>query len=94
MGVGAASEGHRQRGRQPVAARRPEGRRHPAKQSVASWKVREGMPIGAKVTLRGDRMWEFLDRLLSLALPRIRDSAACPARRAWLNMGPPSDRVP
>ena len=41
--------------------------------SIAQFKLREGMPIGAHVTLRGDRMWEFLDRLLSLALPRIRD---------------------
>ena len=44
-----------------------------ARISIAQFKLREGMPIGAKVTLRGDRMWEFLDRLLSLALPRIRD---------------------
>jgi large subunit ribosomal protein L5 len=44
-----------------------------AKRSIAQFKLREGMPIGANVTLRGDRMWEFLDRLLSLALPRIRD---------------------
>jgi len=44
-----------------------------AKKSIAQFKLREGMPIGAHVTLRGDRMWEFLDRLLSLALPRIRD---------------------
>ncbi len=44
-----------------------------AKKSIAQFKLREGMPIGAHVTLRGDRMWEFLDRLLSTALPRIRD---------------------
>ncbi len=44
-----------------------------AKKSVASFKLREGMPIGAMVTLRGERMWEFLDRLISVALPRIRD---------------------
>ena len=44
-----------------------------AKKSIAQFKLREGMPIGAKVTLRNDRMWEFLDRLLSIALPRIRD---------------------
>jgi large subunit ribosomal protein L5 len=44
-----------------------------AKKSIAQFKLREGMPIGANVTLRGDRMWEFLDRLLSTALPRIRD---------------------
>ncbi|MEV5001349.1 50S ribosomal protein L5 [Nocardioides sp. LML1-1-1.1] len=44
-----------------------------ARKSIAQFKLREGMPIGTHVTLRGDRMWEFLDRLLSLALPRIRD---------------------
>jgi large subunit ribosomal protein L5 len=44
-----------------------------ARKSIAQFKLREGMPIGAHVTIRGDRMWEFLDRLLSLALPRIRD---------------------
>ncbi len=44
-----------------------------ARKSIAQFKLREGMPIGAHVTLRGDRMWEFLDRLLSVALPRIRD---------------------
>ena len=44
-----------------------------AKKSVANFKVREGMPIGAKVTLRADRMWEFLDRLINVALPRVRD---------------------
>jgi large subunit ribosomal protein L5 len=44
-----------------------------ARKSIAQFKLREGMPIGCHVTLRGDRMWEFLDRLLSLALPRIRD---------------------
>jgi large subunit ribosomal protein L5 len=44
-----------------------------AKKSIAAFKLREGMPIGAKVTLRGDRMWEFLDRLVTIALPRIRD---------------------
>jgi len=52
-------------GQKPAVAR--------AKKSVAQFKLREGMPIGAHVTLRGDRMWEFLDRLLSIALPRIRD---------------------
>ena len=44
-----------------------------ARKSIAQFKLREGMPIGARVTLRGDRMWEFLDRLISIALPRIRD---------------------
>jgi large subunit ribosomal protein L5 len=52
-------------GQKPAVAR--------ARKSVAQFKLREGMPIGAHVTLRGDRMWEFLDRLLSIALPRIRD---------------------
>ena len=44
-----------------------------ARKSIATFRLREGMPIGAKVTLRGDRMWEFLDRLISIAIPRIRD---------------------
>src|SRR6478736_4005660 len=44
-----------------------------ARRSIAQFKLREGMPIGAHATLRGDRMWEFLDRLLTIALPRIRD---------------------
>jgi large subunit ribosomal protein L5 len=44
-----------------------------ARKSIAGFKVREGMPVGARVTLRGARMWEFLDRLVSIALPRIRD---------------------
>ena len=44
-----------------------------AKKSVANFKLREGMPIGAKVTLRGDKMWEFLDRFFNVALPRVRD---------------------
>src|SRR5690242_16018100 len=52
-------------GQKPAVAR--------AKKSIAQFKLREGMPIGAHVTLRGDRMWEFCDRLLSIALPRIRD---------------------
>ena len=52
-------------GQKPVVTR--------AKKSIAQFKVRQGMPIGAMVTLRGDRMWEFLDRLISIALPRVRD---------------------
>ena len=52
-------------GQKPVITR--------AKKSIAQFKVRQGMPIGAMVTLRGDRMWEFLDRLISIALPRVRD---------------------
>jgi large subunit ribosomal protein L5 len=54
-----------------IAGQRAQVRR--ARKSVASFKIREGMPIGARVTLRGARMWEFLDRLISIALPRIRD---------------------
>ncbi len=52
-------------GQKPVVTR--------ARRSIAAFKLREGMPIGAKVTLRGDRAWEFLDRLISVAIPRIRD---------------------
>jgi large subunit ribosomal protein L5 len=52
-------------GQKPAVAR--------SRKSIAQFKLREGMPIGAHVTLRGDRMWEFLDRLLAIALPRIRD---------------------
>jgi large subunit ribosomal protein L5 len=52
-------------GQKPVVTR--------AKKSIASFKLREGMPIGAKVTLRRERMWEFLDRLITLSLPRVRD---------------------
>ena len=54
-----------------IAGQRAQVRR--ARKSIASFKVREGMPVGARVTLRGARMWEFLDRLVSIALPRIRD---------------------
>ncbi len=50
-----------------------------AKKSIASFKLREGNSIGCKVTLRGDRMWEFLDRLISLAIPRVRDFRGLPA---------------
>lgn len=52
-------------GQQPAITR--------AKKSIAGFKIREGQPIGAKVTLRGDRMWEFMDRLISTAIPRVRD---------------------
>jgi large subunit ribosomal protein L5 len=54
-----------------IAGQRAQLRR--ARKSIASFKVREGMPVGTRVTLRGARMWEFLDRLVSIALPRIRD---------------------
>jgi large subunit ribosomal protein L5 len=76
MGVGAATgqasliEGA-QRDLQQITGQKPVVTR--AKKSIAAFKLREGMPIGTKVTLRGDRMWEFLDRLISLAIPRIRD---------------------
>jgi large subunit ribosomal protein L5 len=52
-----------------------------ATKSIAQFKLREGMPIGAKVTLRNDRMWEFLDRLLTIALPRIRDFRGLSAKQ-------------
>ncbi len=52
-----------------------------ARKSIAQFKLREGMPIGCHVTLRGDRMWEFADRLLTLALPRIRDFRGLSARQ-------------
>ncbi|HAR99039.1 MAG TPA: 50S ribosomal protein L5 [Syntrophus sp. (in: bacteria)] len=76
MGVGAAVTDIKQldaavedlriiTGQQPAVTR--------AKKSIAGFKIRQGMPIGAKVTLRGDRMWEFFDRLVAAAIPRIRD---------------------
>jgi len=76
MGVGAAVQDSKQldaavedmriiTGQQPTITR--------AKKSIAGFKIRQGMPIGAKVTLRGDMMWEFFDRLLSTAIPRVRD---------------------
>ncbi len=76
MGVGEASQDAKQldaamadialvTGQKPMVAR--------AKKSIAGFKLRQGMPIGAKVTLRGDRMWEFFDRLITTAIPRIRD---------------------
>ncbi len=57
-----------------------------ARQSVAAFKLREGQAIGAKVTLRGDRMWEFLDRLIAVAIPRIRDFRGLPAH-SWDGRG-------
>jgi len=81
MGVGSAVHDNKQldaamndlkliTGQQPKVCR--------AKKSIASFKVRTGMAIGAKVTLRGERMWEFLDRLLSTAIPRVRDFRGIP----------------
>ena len=57
-----------------------------AKKSIANFKLREGQAIGAKVTLRGDRMWEFLDRLIAVAIPRIRDFRGLPAH-SWDGQG-------
>jgi large subunit ribosomal protein L5 len=62
-----------------ITGQKPEIRK--ATKSIAQFKLREGMPIGAKVTLRNDRMWEFLDRLLSIALPRIRDFRGLDGRK-------------
>jgi large subunit ribosomal protein L5 len=70
-------------GQKPAVAR--------AKRSVAQFKLREGMPIGAHTTLRGDRMWEFLDRLLTIALPRIRDFRPRPPAH---DRAPPDPRLP
>ncbi|MEG0375557.1 MAG: 50S ribosomal protein L5 [Raoultibacter sp.] len=81
MGVGAAASDSKLldaaindlriiTGQQPAVTR--------AKKSIAGFHVREGQPIGCKVTLRGDRMWEFLDRLLATALPRVRDFRGLP----------------
>ena len=61
-----------------VAGQRPTVTR--AQKSIAAFKLREGMPIGARVTLRGERMWEFLDRLISIALPRVRDFRGVPTK--------------
>ena len=76
MGVGDAIKESRQldgavRDLTAITGQKPQVTK--AKQSIAGFKIREGQSIGAKVTLRGDRMWEFLDRLVSVALPRIRD---------------------
>ncbi len=76
MGVGEAARDAKlidgaMRDLAAITGQKPQLRR--ATRSIAQFKLREGMPIGAKVTLRGDRMWEFLDRLLTVALPRIRD---------------------
>ena len=81
MGVGAAVQDVKQldaaaedlrtiTGQQPTITR--------AKKSIAGFKIRQGMPIGAKVTLRGDRMWEFFDRLVTAAIPRVRDFRGLP----------------
>ena len=59
-----------------ITGQRPSVRR--ARKSIAAFKLRENMPIGATVTLRGDRMWEFLDRLFNVALPRVRDFRGVP----------------
>ena len=63
---------------QALAGQKPTMTR--AKKSIAAFKLREGMPIGARVTLRGDRMWDFLDRLISVALPRVRDFRGVPKK--------------
>jgi large subunit ribosomal protein L5 len=76
MGVGEASRDARLldgavKDLTTIAGQRPALRK--ARKSIATFKIREGMPIGAAVTIRGDRMWDFLDRLMATALPRIRD---------------------
>lgn len=76
MGVGDAARDNKLiegavRDLAAITGQKPEVRR--ARKSVAQFKLREGMPIGARSTVRGDRMWEFLDRLINISLPRIRD---------------------
>ena len=76
MGVGEAvkdTKKVKQAAEELTADRRPEGRHHQGQKSIAGFRVREEMPLGMKVTLRGDRMYEFLDRLITVALPRVRD---------------------
>jgi large subunit ribosomal protein L5 len=76
MGVGEAAQDSRRldsamEDLARITGQKPQLRR--ARKSVAGFKIREGMPVGARATLRGERMWEFLDRLVSIALPRVRD---------------------
>ena len=89
MGVGratAAAVAARGRRHRPDHHHRPEAHRDQGPQSIAGFKLREGQSIGAKVTLRGDRMWEFFDRLISVAIPRIRDFRGLPAN-SWDGRG-------
>lgn len=81
MGVGAAVTETKQmdsavRDMETITGQKPIVTK--ARKSIAGFKIREGMPIGCKVTLRGDRMWEFFDRLLATAIPRIRDFRGLP----------------
>jgi large subunit ribosomal protein L5 len=76
MGVGEASQDSRRldgamEDLARITCQKPQLRR--ARKSIAGFKIRDGMPVGARVTLRGERMWEFLDRLITIALPRVRD---------------------
>src|SRR5215210_9276541 len=76
MGVGEAAQNIRaldgaMEDLAKITGQKPQLRR--ARKSIAGFKIREGMPVGARVTLRGERMWEFLDRFVSIALPRVRD---------------------
>ena len=84
MGVGDAAKDSKLiegaiRDLQQITGQKPQVTK--ARKSIAQFKLREGMPIGARVTLRGDRAWEFLDRLLSTALPRIRDFRGLSAKQ-------------
>jgi large subunit ribosomal protein L5 len=76
MGVGEASQDSRRldgamEDLARITGQKPQLRR--ARKSIAGFKIRDGMPVGVRVTLRGERMWEFLDRLITIALPRVRD---------------------
>ncbi len=76
MGVGEAKDNAKLLDLQSLTWRKSQVRRllfNKSKKSVANFKIREGMPIGCKVTLRGEKMYEFVDRLVNLALPRVRD---------------------
>ena len=86
---GAVADRRAITGQQPLVTR--------ARKSIATFKLRAGMPIGAKVTLRGDRMWEFLDRLICIAIPRIRDFRGISAKsfdgRGNFSMGVTEQRI-
>ena len=83
MGVGSASQDIKELDKAidelgMITGQKPVVRR--ARKSIASFKLREGMPVGCSVTLRGEKMWEFLDRLITITLPRVRDFRGVPRR--------------
>ena len=83
IGLGSASQNNKlmeEAMKRTVRHCRTEGRDDRAKKSIAAFKLREGMPIGCRVTLRKERMWDFLDKLMNFALPRVRDFRGIPDR--------------